>query len=40
MEDYMDRELFDYITKDMKPLDEGGVKKACYIIREWKNNQG
>ena len=34
----MDREIFEYITKDMKPLDEGGVKKACYVIREYKNH--
>ena len=35
----MDREKFNYITEDMSSLEDGGIKKACYIIREWKNSR-
>ena len=29
---------FAFRTQNMKPLEEGGVQKACYIVREWINH--
>lgn len=31
----MRREEFDHITKDMISLEDGGVKKACFVVQEY-----
>ena len=36
----MYKDKFDYMTKDMVPLEDGGVKKACFIIQEYRKNKG
>lgn len=36
----MYKDKFDYITKDMTPLEEGGVKIACLIVEEYHKNKG
>lgn len=36
----MYKDKFDYITKDMTPLEEGGVKIACLIVQEYRKNKG
>ena len=33
---FIEREFFDFIVKDL-PID--GVKRACYVVREYKRNE-
>ncbi len=32
------KDRFDYATQGMASLDEGGVRRACYVVREWRNH--
>ena len=36
----MKKDEFDFITKDMLSLEDVGVKKACFIVQEYRKNKG
>lgn len=36
----MYKDEFDYMTRKMAPLEDGGVKKACFIVQEYNKNKG